>query len=106
MALRSRRPSSTTRPRASAGDRPPTSGPARALAPRPSTAQTVRTVGRATLGRGSLLDVGHRTLAELPDANTTIWRARDIFRVNVEATEEHAFQTMREATLGRPRTAF
>ena len=62
--------------------------------------------GRATLGRGSLLDVGHRTLAELPDANTTIWRARDIFRVNVEATEEHAFQTMREATLGRPRTAF
>ena len=49
---------------------------------------------------------GHRTLAELPDANTTIWRARDIFRVNVEATEEHAFQTMREATLGRPRTAF
>ena len=71
-----------------------------------STTQTVRTVGRATLGRGSLLDVGHRTLAELPDANTTIWRARDIFRVNVEATEEHAFQTMREATLGRPRTAF
>ena len=102
----SRRPSSTTRPRASAGDRPPTSGSARALAPRPSTTQTVRTVGRATLGRGSLLGVGRRTLAELPDANTTIWRARDIFRVNVEATEEHAFQTMREATLGRPRTAF
>ena len=40
---------------------------ARALAPRPSTTQTVRTVGRATLGRGSLLDVGHRTLAELPE---------------------------------------
>ena len=50
--------------------------------------------------------VHKRALAELPDANTTIWRARDIFRVNVEATEEHAFQTMREATLGRPRTAF
>ena len=49
---------------------------------------------------------GTSALAELPDANTTIWRARDIFRVNVEATEEHAFQTMREATLGRPRTAF
>ena len=73
---------------------------------RPTLGAPVRTVGRATLGRGSLLDVGHRTLAELPDANTTIWRARDIFRVNVEATEEHAFQTMREATLGRPRTAF
>jgi len=124
----SRRPSASSRPRTSFEGRPATGGAARpatgdqlgaAAQRRPSTA-SMKTVGRRSLGRGSLLHVADRTLQDLPDRNTTpwtrpptwtpgsatIWRARDIYKLNVGATEEHAFAAAREATLGRPRAAY